>query len=169
MNYSIGANKPKPEWVKKNKSMYGKRIKQLEHIIKDDSYIPKGSTNGYHDFIFSMHRALVTGRKITPKMESSITNIVKKYTEHFNKEKDPEYRNEKLRYINTTLEKLTVIKNNLKEAKYSRSYTSNSLYFLNSIETQVKSRGKLTIKQRKALNSMNLQFKKRIKNNEKKA
>ena len=50
------------KYIKKNKSMYGKRIKQLEYIIKDDSYIPKGSTNGYHDFIFSMHRALVTGR-----------------------------------------------------------------------------------------------------------
>ena len=29
------------KYIKKNKSMYGKRIKQLEYIIKDDSYIPK--------------------------------------------------------------------------------------------------------------------------------
>jgi hypothetical protein len=79
--------------IKKNKSMYGKRIKQLEHIIKDDSYIPKGSTNGYHDFIFSMHRALVTGRKITPKMELSITKIVKAYAKTLN----PEYKKKEIR------------------------------------------------------------------------
>ena len=65
--------------VNYNKENFGKRIKQLKHIIADDSYIPKGSTDSYHEFIFSMWQALVTGRKITPKMESAITKIVKSY------------------------------------------------------------------------------------------
>ena len=81
--------------IKRNKVLFGKRIKQLQHIIKDDSYIPKGSTNSYHNFIFDMWQALVTGRKITPKMESAITKIVKAYTKTLN----PEYKKKKLDYI----------------------------------------------------------------------
>ena len=53
--------------IEENKSMYGRRIKQLQHIIEDEKYIPNGSTNGYHEFILSMYRALITGRKITSK------------------------------------------------------------------------------------------------------
>ena len=40
--------------IKTNEALFGKRIKQLQHIIKDDSYIPKGSTNSYHNFIFDI-------------------------------------------------------------------------------------------------------------------
>ena len=146
------------KYIKKNKSMYGKRIKQLEYIIKDDSYIPKGSTNGYHDFIFSMHRALVTGRKITPKMESSITKIVNVYAKTLN----PEYRKRKLDYTENTIDKLNKIKRNLEECNYTKGYKNEKLWFLDSIEKQVYSRGSLTVKQRQVLNKMHQQFIKRI-------
>ena len=142
------------KYIKKNKSMYGKRIKQLEYIIEDDSYIPKGSTNGYHDFIFSMHRALVTGRKITPKMEASITKIVKSYAKTLN----PEYRKRKLDYTENTIAKLNKIKRNLEECNYTKGYKNEKLWFLDSIEKQVYSRGSLTVKQRQVLNKMHQQF-----------
>ena len=69
--------------IEENKAKYGKRIKQLSAIIKDESYIPEGSTNTYHEFIFNMYKALIHGRVITPKMVEANLNIVKKYSEHF--------------------------------------------------------------------------------------
>ena len=148
-----------------NKSMYGRRIEQLAIIIEDNSYIPKGSENTYHEFIFSMWQALVTGRRITPKMETAITKIVKVYAKHLKKENDPEYRKKKLSYIETTLNKLNSLKGKLHTAEYSKSYENNSEYFLNSISDHVKARGSLTVKQRKALNKMHKQFTKRIEKN----
>ena len=119
--------------IKRNEALFGKRIKQLQHIIKDDSYIPKGSTNSYHNFIFDMWQALVTGRKITPKMESAITKIVKAYTKTLN----PEYKKKKLDYIENTIAKLNMIKRKLDECNYTTGYKNEKLYFLESIEKQV--------------------------------
>ena len=149
--------------IELNKKMFGRRIKQLQVIIEDESFIPNGSTNSYHEFIFSMYKALIQGRKITPKMESAITKIVKSYSKTLN----PEYRKEKLDYTENTISKLNMIKRRLDECNYTRSYTSEKLYFLDSIERQVYSRGKLSIKQRKALNKMYTQFTKKIGKNEK--
>ena len=149
--------------IELNKKMFGRRIKQLQVIIEDESFIPNGSTNSYHEFIFSMYKALIQGRKITPKMESAITKIVKSYSKTLN----PEYRKEKLDYTENTISKLNMIKRRLDECNYTRSYTSEKLYFLDSIERQVYSRGKLSIKQRKALNKMYTQFTKKLGKNEK--
>ena len=151
--------------IDKNKELFGRRIKQLQVIIEDESFIPNGSTNSYHEFILSMYRALITGRKITPKMESSITKIVKSYAKTLN----PEYRKEKLDYTENTISKLSMIKRRLDECNYTRSYTNDKLYFLESIERQVYSRGSLSIKQRKALNGMYNQFTKKLEKSEKKA
>ena len=151
------------KYIKENKSRYGRRIEQLGVIIADNSYIPKGSKNSYHEFIFSMWQALVTGRRITPKMESAITKIVKTYTKTLN----PEYQKEKLDYTENTVAKLNMIKRKLDECNYTTGYKNSSLYFLESIEKQVYSRGSLSIKQRKALNGMYTQFIKKIEKNEK--
>ena len=153
--------------IEENKSIYGKRIKQLEHIIADHSYMPADSDNSYHEFIRSMYLALKTGRKISPKMESGITKIVKSYSKRLKENNDPKLRKQKLDYTENTISKLNMIKRRLDECNYTRSYTSEKLYFLESIEKQVYSRGKLSIKQRKALNGMYTQFTKRIKNSEK--
>ena len=149
--------------IELNKKMFGRRIKQLQVIIEDESFIPNGSTNSYHEFIFSMYKALIQGRKITPKMESSITKIVKSYSKTLN----PEYRKQKLDYTENTIAKLNMIKRRLDECNYTRNYTSEKLWFLESIEKQVYSRGSLSIKQRKALNKMYTQFTKKIGKNEK--
>jgi hypothetical protein len=149
--------------IEENKSMYGRRIKQLSAIIKDESYIPDGSTNDYHEFILSMYRALITGRKITPKMDLAITKIVKSYAKTLN----PEYRKNKLDYTENTVSKIHMIKRRLDECNYTTGYKNSSLYFLDSIEKQVHSRGSLSIKQRKTLNKMYIKFEKRIEKNKK--
>ena len=149
--------------IKRNEVLFSKRIKQLKHIIADDSYIPKGSTDSYHEFIFSMWQALVTGRKITPKMESAITKVVKTYAKTLN----PEYKKDKLDYTENTISKLNMIKRRLDECNYTTGYKNEKLYFLESIEKQVHSRGSLSKKQRKALNGMYIQFTKKIEKNKK--
>ena len=67
--------------VERNKKRYGRRIQQLDHILKDNTYLTNG---GYREFISSMYKALVSGRRITPKMESAITKVVKTYAKHIN-------------------------------------------------------------------------------------
>ncbi len=153
--------------VNQNQKLFGRRIEQLKVIIEDDTFIPKGSTNSYHEFIFSMYQALVSGRKITPKMESAITKIVKAYAKRLKENNDPKIQKQKLDYVENTVSKITMIKRRLDECNYTRSYTSEKLYFLDSIERQVYSRGSLSIKQRKALNKMYTQFTKKLGKNEK--
>jgi hypothetical protein len=150
--------------IEENQKLFGRRIKQLKVIVEDESYIPKGSSNGYHDFVWSMYDALVTGRKITPKMESSITKIVKSYSKTLN----PEYKKNKLDYTENTIAKLNMIKRRLDECNYTTSYKVDKLWFLESIEKQVHTRGSLSVKQRKALNKMYLQFEKKLKKSENK-
>ena len=149
--------------IERNKKLFGRRIEQLKVIVEDESYIPKGSSNGYHDFVKSMYVALLSGRKITPKMESSITKIVKSYAKTLN----PENRKKKLDYIENTVSKIHMIKRRLDECNYTTGYKNSSLYFLDSIEKQVYDRGSLSIKQRKALNKMYTQFTKKIEKNKK--
>ena len=149
--------------IEENKKLFGRRIKQLRVIVEDESYIPKGSSNGYHDFVWSMYDALVNGRKITPKMESSITKIVKSYSKTLN----PEYRKKKLDYIENNVSKIHMIKRRLDECNYTTGYKNYKLDFLDSIEKQVYSRGSLSIRQRKALNKMYTQFTKKIEKNKK--
>ena len=153
--------------IKENKKLFGRRIEQLSHMLADESYIPDGSTNGYHEFIFSMYKALIQGRKITTKMESAITQIVKFYANHLKKENDPKYRVQNLEYVDNTIAKLNMIKRRLDECTYTTGYKNYKLDFLDSIEKQVYSRGKLSIKQRKALNMMYTQFTKKIEKNKK--
>ena len=147
--------------IEHNKKMYGRRIEQLDHILMDSSFLTDGS---YREFVVSMYKALVSGRKITPKMESAITKIVKSYAKNLN----PEYRKERLDWTENTISKLNMIKRRLDECNYTRSYTADKLWFLESIEKQVYSRGSLSIKQRKALNKMYIQFEKKLKKSEKK-
>ena len=147
--------------IELNKKMYGRRIKQLDHILMDSSFLTDGS---YREFVVSMYKALTSGRKITPKMESAITKIVKSYAKTMN----PEYRKERSDWTENTIAKLNMIKRRLDECNYTRSYTADKLWFLESIEKQVYSRGSLSVKQRKALNKMFLQFEKKLKKSEKK-
>ena len=150
--------------IEQNKKMFSRRIEQLDHILMDNTYLTDG---GYRDFIGSMYQALVTGRKITPKMESAITKIVKSYAKQLKENNDPKLRKQKLDYIENTIAKLNMIKRRLDECNYTTGYKNEKLYFLESIEKQVYSRGSLSVKQRKVLNGMYTQFIKKIEKNEK--
>jgi len=147
-------------YKEENEKMFGKKIKQLDHIIKDHDYLSVGYS--YRGFILDMQHALLSGRKITPKMESAITKIVINYTKYLKNEKDPNFKAARLDFIENSLAKLNFLKRLLIKAKYSKSYEEGTIIFLNSISEHVKERGSLTLKQRKALNKMHKRFNKRI-------
>ena len=153
--------------IERNKRKYGRRIDQFVKILENTDYIPNGSTNTYHTFILDMYKALIRGRKITPKMEVAITNIVKKYTKWLKVEKDPKIRQKKYDFIEESVSKIHMIKRLLNRAGYTDIYKGRSEYFLDSVEHQVVKKGRLSIKQRKALNSMYKRFDKKVKNKEK--
>ena len=156
--------------IDRNKKLYSKRIDQFQKIIENTDYILKNDpSNTYHTFILDMYKALVDGRKITPKMELAITNIVKKYSKWLKRENNPKYQQKKYDFIEGSVSKIHMIKRLLNRANYTEVYKSRSEYFLDSIENQIVKNGSLSLKQRKALNSMYKRFDKKVKNNENKA
>ena len=148
--------------INRNQKNFGRRIQQLDHILMDSTYLT-GST--YRDFISSMYKALKNGRKITPKMESSITKIVKTYAKHIN----PEEQKKRLEYIEKTLHKIQMIRGLLDLCGYSPDFKYGKDMFLDSIENQVKRQGRLSQKQRIVLNKFHNQFEKKLKKSENKA
>ena len=100
-------SKTNTKLVKENADRYSRQIKQLDHILKDSSFLTDG---GYRDFIVSMYNALTGGRKISVKMESAIKDIISRYTKWYIKEKDPNYQAEKKEYVDESMKKIKLIK-----------------------------------------------------------
>ena len=62
------------QWIEHNKNIYGVQIIELKKIISEQ--VRHGGKAEV--FVSDMLVALVSGRKITPKMESAIDNIIKR-------------------------------------------------------------------------------------------
>lgn len=151
--------------VQINQKKFGNRIKQLSHIILDEDYVRDSTSESYFRFVTSMYDALVNGRKITPKMDKSIYRIVLGYKRYLDEKNNPEFKQTREKYIETTLSKTMMIRDLLSKCSYTRGYEAGSLHFLESIDRQVKNRASLSMKQRQALNKMYKQF---LKKSEKK-
>ena len=97
-------------------------------------------------------------RKITKKMEIAMDRIISNYTkwQSDNNKLDKYEMREK---IESGIYKLNLIRTLLSGAGYQPMYVVRSEEFLNSIERQIRLRGTLTIKQKKALNQMHKRFK----------
>ena len=61
------------KWVEKNKKEYGVQIVELKKIIERQVL----DTGNSDEFTSDMYVALVSGRKITEKMEDAINRIIK--------------------------------------------------------------------------------------------
>ncbi len=168
MNSKKYYKKPKTDskLIKENTEKYSKQIKQLNHIINDDDYY---TNDGYLDFIKNMYDALVSGRKISVKMESAIQGIISKYAKWFLQKNNPKYQEQRKIFVDESMKKIKLIKDTLFDAKYSTEYESGAEYFLNSVGEQVKKKGELTLKQKESLNKMYNRFKKRVEKNTKKS
>ena len=141
-----------------NTNHYGKRIDQLTHILTDTEY-----QRYVTDFVISMYKALTEGRRITPKMEHHINNIVKGYAKWRKLNSDPNNIKKKTEYIIESNRKIDKILSLLSQCNYDEIYESRSEHFIQSLRKFLLENRKLTVKQRKALNSMYKRFEKRVK------
>ena len=138
---------------------YSKRKDQLDHILNDKPYwVGPGMNGSYKDFVVDMHDKVSKGYSLSEKQETAITNAVKTYAKYFFSKNDPDNKNK----TDELIQKVRMVQKLLYECNYERSYEYGAEDFLNSVETQVKIRGTLSIKQRQALNKMYKRFKKRI-------
>ena len=147
--------KPNPEkvqeWIANNEKLYSTEIKELLFIIK---------TGKKNEFTLSMYNALVSGRKITPKMLESIKRIIKTNS--------PEHRREREPWLNTTLPKMNEIKELINSTTWTRSYKAGANGFIDSLIGQANNSLRLSKNQMLAANKMYIKAKKRLAVDEKK-
>ena len=139
--------KPKPETIAKrileNKEKYKFQIVELKKVVNDDDQ---------SKFVRDMYQALVTGRKITPKMEKAINGIVKK-NQPLEREKKRLKKERTLRKLQSLYDKLVEVKSSQYPQRIILSMMENTHKW-----------GSLTKKQMEFCNTI---FEKNIKKNEK--
>ena len=141
--------KKNQEQTEYNKKTYNKEYKELKFLVE---------TKKADDFTINMYVAIITGRKITPKMLNAIHNIMKRTS--------PEELEKRRLETERLLSKLNLVREELYKCKYDSYYESRSEDFLDSIEKQIRDRGSLSPKQKLALNNMYKRFNKKVINNE---
>ena len=146
----LKSTKKSQEKAEYNKKTYNKEYKELKFLVE---------TKKANDFIISMYVAIISGRKITPKMLKAIHNIMKTNS-------PAELEKKRLETVRL-LSKLNLVKESLHKANYHETYVWRSEDFLDSIEKQIRDRGTLSSKQKLALNKMYKRFKKKVVNNDK--
>ena len=148
--------KPNPdkvkEWIANNKKLYSKEIKELKFIVE---------TGDANEFVRSMYSALITGRKITPKMIESINRIIKINS--------PEHRRNREPWLNSVLPKMLKIKDIINKTTWTSSYKAGAIEFIDSLAKQANKNLRLSENQMIAANKMYIKAKKRLATDEKKA
>ena len=138
--------KPKPETIAKrileNKETYTFQIVELKKLVNDKDQ---------SKFVRDMYQALVTGRKITPKMLDSINNIVKR-NQPVEREKKRLRKERTLRKLQFLYDKLVEVRSNQYPQKVVLSMMENTHKW-----------GRLTKKQMEFVNTI---FEKNIKKSE---
>ena len=145
----LKSTKKSQEKADYNKKTYNKEYKELKFLVE---------TKKANDFIISMYVAIISGRKITPKMLKAIHNIMKTNS--------PAELEKKRLETERLLSKLNLVKESLHKANYHETYVYRSEDFLDSIEKQIRDRGSLSPKQKLALNNMYKRFNKKVIKNE---
>ena len=138
------------KWVEHNKKEFGVQIIALKEIINKQVL-----DNGNSDtFTSDMLVALISGRKITPKMENAINNIIKRNS--------PEEQFKRNDWVEKVVPKMMMVQNMLTETTWTKGYRGEAHNFLNSIIKQAKSRKTLSKKQMEAVSKMYVRVKKNI-------
>ena len=135
------------EKIAYNKKTYSKEHRELKFIV---------DTTQADSFTIKMYVAIISGRKITDKMLTSIHKIIKRST--------PEEREKKRLETERLYFKVNLVKEALYKCNYDEYYESRSEDFLGSITEQVRDKGNLSPKQKLALNKMYKRFLKKIEN-----
>ena len=145
------------KWVERNKKEYGYQISELKKII-ENQVLATGSSD---EFTSNMLVALVSGRKITEKMEQAIDKIIKRNS--------PEEQFKRDEWVEKVVPKIIMVREMISDTDWSNGYRGNSYNFLNSIIEQAKSRKSLSKKQMEAVNKLYHRVKKNVEKNKKSA
>ena len=142
------------KWIEHNKKEYGVQIIELKKIISKQVE----SCGSSDEFTSSMLVALVSGRKITPKMEKAINNIIKRNS--------PEEQFKRNEWVETVVPKMMMVKEMISKTNWTSGYSSGAIGFMDSVIKQAKSRKTLSKKQMEAVNKLYHRVKKNIEKNE---
>ena len=145
------------KWIEKNKKQFGNRIVALENIIK--TQLKAAGQSDY--FTSDMLVAIKSGRKITPKMEKAIDNIIKRNS--------PDEMNKRSEWLGKVLPKLMMVKEQINNTDWSKGYKGGSVNFMESIIRQATNRKTLSKKQMEAVNNIYQRIKKNIEKNKNKS
>ena len=137
-------------WVEKNKEQFGVQIIELKKII-EKQVLDSGSSD---EFTSDMYVALISGRKITPKMEAAIDRIIKAYS--------PDELLKREEWVNKVVPKLLMVENLIDNTSWTEDYKVNTKRFISSLIKQAKSRKTLSKKQMDAATKVYLRTKKNI-------
>ena len=143
------------KWVELNKKQYATQIKALKEII-NGQVVNGGSSD---EFTSSMMVALVSGRKITPKMENAINNIIKRNS--------PEELSKRNEWVEKVVPKMMMVKEMISETTWTKAYSHGVWGFMDSVIKQAKTRKTLSKKQMEAVNKLYHRVKKNIEKNQK--
>ena len=144
-------------WIERNKEEYGVQIIELKKII-EKQVLDTGSSD---EFTSDMYVALMSGRKITPKMESAIDSIIKVNS--------PDEMLKREEWVNKVVPKLMMVEDLIGNTSWTEDYKVNTKRFVSSLIKQARSRKTLSKKQMDAATKVYLRTKKNIEKNEKKA
>jgi hypothetical protein len=144
------------KWVERNKERYGVQIIELKKII-EHQVIDLGSSD---EFTSDMYVALISGRKITPKMEAAIDRIIKVNS--------PDEMLKREEWVDKVVPKLMMVENLIDDTSWTDDYKVNTKRFISSLVKQAKSRKTLSKKQMDSATKVYLRTKKNIEKNKKK-
>ena len=140
-------------WVEKNKKQFGVQIIELKKII-EKQVLDTGSSD---EFTSDMYVALMSGRKITPKMESAIDSIIKVNS--------PDEMLKREEWVNKVVPKLMMVEDLIGNTSWTEDYKVNTKRFVSSLIKQARSRKTLSKKQMDAVTKVYLRTKKNIEKN----
>ena len=138
------------KWVEHNKKEFGVQIVTLKKIINEQVK----SCGKSDEFTSDMLVALISGRKITPKMEDAINNIIKRNS--------PEEQFKRDEWVEKVVPKMIMVREMIAQTSWTDGYRSGSYRFINSVIDQAKARKSLSQKQMEAVSNLYLRVKKNI-------
>ena len=138
------------KWAEHNKKEFGVQIVTLKKIINEQVK----SCGKSDEFTSDMLVALISGRKITPKMEGAIDNIIKRNS--------PEEQFKRDEWVEKVVPKMIMVREMIAQTSWTDGYRSGSYRFINSVIDQAKARKSLSQKQMEAVSNLYLKVKKNI-------
>jgi hypothetical protein len=138
------------KWIEHNKKEFGVQIIELKNIISEQ--VKNGGKSD--EFTSDMLVALISGRKITPKMVEAIDDIIKRNS--------PEEQFKRDEWVQSVLPKMVMVRNMISDTGWSDGYKANSVNFMESIIKQAKHRKTLSKKQMEAVSKLWVKVKKNV-------